>query len=145
MAADVYGVQATKAFNTSPSEKMPVPYVGGGVRVDHDTYEAVALADGGYIQMGGILEKGTLIEPISRIDHDALGSSTDIAVYLRPLSGGADVALIADQDTSAAGDILFTAITFPYEVLEDSYLVLEVENAAITGTIKSNIYYTPLA
>ena len=94
--ATVYSTQRTNA-RAVPSVKNKANELGGRVRVAHGVYEASSLASGDVIEMF-ILPDGARIISGS-LAHDALGSSTTLAVGHGAYNNadGTAVALDADE------------------------------------------------
>lgn len=144
--ATVYGVEATKALNTTPAQFVDSADWNGRLRYQSDSYEAAAAAAGTDVIVG-LLKKGAQIHPRSLIRFDDMGTGTTLDVLLRPVDGSADVSLVAGVDTATTAGVLdFGAIAyidvFPHTVAEDSYVVVSLQDAASTGTLKSDIVFT---
>jgi hypothetical protein len=145
--ANVYGVNATVALNTTPAGRVDGRLYGGAVRMIYDKYEASALATGNEIIVG-IVEPGDYILPISAIQNDDLGGGSDatLDLVIETIDDATETAIIASIDADAAAlTTLGTAIgnidVFPLAVAERSYIKLKFAGTtAATGTIKSYIF-----
>jgi hypothetical protein len=145
--ADVYGVNATVAFNTTPPGRVDGRLYGGAVRVIYDSYEASALATGGEIIVG-VVEPGDYILPISAIQNDDLGTGDNatLSLIIEAISDADETSIIANIDADAAalttiGTAIANINTFPLLVAERSYIKLKFAGStAATGTIKSYIF-----
>lgn len=138
--ADVYGVQSTKVYNTTPPEVLPGKYQGAVRRSAHDTYEASGLSAGDKIIVG-FIPHGSRLLPETRIDVDALGASTTLQLVARKISDDTETELIAAASTSSAATIQPDIDEMHAEIDGDSYLVLVLAGGAATGTIKSEVAY----
>lgn len=149
--ATVYSTQRTNA-RAVPSVKNKANELGGRVRVAHGVYEASSLASGDVIEMF-ILPDGARIISGS-LAHDALGSSTTLAVGHGAYNNadGTAVALDADEFKAAAAstsaqkvDVAATlALGSGIEVDadQDGYPVtVTMGGAAGTGTIELTMLY----
>ena len=149
--ATVYSTQRTNA-RAVPSVKNKANELGGRVRVAHGVYEASSLSAGDVIEMF-ILPDGARIITGS-LAHDALGSSTTLAVghgaYTN--AAGTAVALDADEFKAAASsasagkaDVAATLALgsgIEIDANQDGYPVtVTLAGAAATGTIELTMLY----
>ena len=147
----VYSTQHTNSRAT-PVVMNKSNELGGRVRVAHGVYEASSLAADEVIEMF-ILPDGARILH-GQLAHDALGSSTTLAVGHGAYKNadGTDVALDADEFKAAAAstsaqkvDVAATlALGSGIEVDadDDGYPVtVTLAGAAATGTIELTMYY----
>ena len=147
----VYSTQRTNSRAT-PSVMNKPNELGGRVRVAHGVYEASSLAADEVIEMF-ILPDGARILH-GQLAHDALGSSTTLAVghgaYVN--RAGTTVALDADEFKAAAAstsaqkvDVAATLALgsgIEIDANEDGYPVtVTLAGAAGTGTIELTMYY----
>ena len=147
----VYSTQRTNSRAT-PVVMNKSNELGGRVRVAHGVYEASSLAADEVIEMF-ILPDGARILH-GQLAHDALGSSTTLAVGHGAYKNadGTDVALDADEFKAAAAstsaqkvDVAATlALGSGIEVDadDDGYPVtVTLAGEAATGTIELTMYY----
>lgn len=147
----VYSTQRTNSRAT-PVVMNKSNELGGRVRVAHGVYEAASLAQDDVIEMF-ILPDGARILH-GQLAHDALGSSTTLAVGHGAYKNadGTDVALDADEFKAAAAstsaqkvDVAATlALGSGIEVDadDDGYPVtVTLGGADGTGTIELTMYY----
>tara|TARA_R100001460_G_C3455890_1_gene165311 strand:+ start:114 stop:575 length:462 start_codon:yes stop_codon:yes gene_type:complete len=149
--ATVFSTQRTNA-RAVPSVKNKANELGGRVRIAHGVYEASALSAGDVIEMF-ILPDGARIITGS-LAHDALGSSTTLAVghgaYVN--AAGTTVALDADEFKAAASsasagkaDVAATLALgsgIEIDANQDGYPVtVTLAGAAATGTIELTMLY----
>ena len=147
----VYSTQRTNSRATPAVMNKPNE-LGGRVRVAHGVFEASSLAADEVIEMF-ILPDGARILH-GQLAHDALGSSTTLAVghgaYVN--SAGTTVALDADEFKAAAAstsaqkvDVAATLALgsgIEIDANEDGYPVtVTLAGAAGTGTIELTMYY----
>ena len=145
--ANVYGVNATVALNTTPAGRVDGRLFGGAVRMIYDSYEASALPGGDEIIVG-VVEPGDYILPISAIQNDDLGGGSDatLSLIIEAISDADETSIIASIDADAAalttiGTAIASINTFPLLVAERSYIKLKFAGTtAATGTIKSYIF-----
>jgi hypothetical protein len=143
--ADVYGVNAAVAFNST--QRVDGRLYGGAVRVITDSYEASALPSGDEIVIG-VVEPGDYILPISVIQNDDLGAGSDatLALVIETLDDATETNIITGIDADAAalttiGTAIGSINTFPLLVSKRSYLKLKYAGTqTATGTIKSYIF-----
>jgi len=138
--ASVKGTNIT-AMDATPSTKVKSAQVHGRMRVAFDTYEASSLASGSDITVARLPKGATVYEVV--IFHDALGASSTLKV------GDAsddDRYITASASTSATGKILMSEDGviggFGYENTAETDVLITTGGAAISGTIKSAVYYT---
>lgn len=140
------GVNRTLADTPEGSNIMDPGVQKGKVRVIMDTYEANAIAAGSIIEMGELLPKGARVLEIVMM-HDALGAAIiDIGDYEDDNRYNNDVdvsvANIVDRIDLINGRQYEVVETTPGATTTDRQIILTTANAAITGTIKIEIYYT---
>ena len=149
--ATVFSTQRTNA-RAIPSVKNKANELGGRVRIAHGVFEASSLSAGDVIEMF-ILPDGARIITGS-LAHDALGSSTTLAVghaaYVN--AAGTSVALDADEFKAAASsasagkaDVAATLALgsgIEIDANQDGYPVtVTLAGAAATGTIELTMLY----
>jgi len=149
--ATVFSTQRTNA-RAIPSVKNKANELGGRVRIAHGVFEASSLSAGDVIEMF-ILPDGARIITGS-LAHDALGSSTTLAVghaaYVN--AAGTTVALDADEFKAAASsasagkaDVAATLALgsgIEIDANQDGYPVtVTLAGAAATGTIELTMLY----
>ena len=149
--ATVFSTQRTNA-RAVPSVKNKANELGGRVRIAHGVFEASSLSAGDVIEMF-ILPDGARIISGS-LAHDALGSSTTLAVchcaYVN--AAGTTVALDADEFKAAASsasagkaDVAATLALgsgIEIDANQDGYPVtVTLAGAAATGTIELTMLY----
>jgi hypothetical protein len=143
--ATVYGVNKTLSRDPSGSNIQRPGLQAGKVRVMCDTYEAVALAAGSIIEMGDKLPKGAIVIDV-KLSHDALGSATvDVGDYED------DNRYMDDESVASANTQHFLELvdgkqyecddTTPGDTTSDRQIIITTASAAITGTIKTEVYY----
>jgi len=142
--ADVYGVSATKAFNTTPSEKVAVNIWGGRMRSMTDIFEGTGNAIGTDIIVGR-LPKGAQIQSGSRILCDALGASSTLALSTRSVADGTTEVAILPATASSSAAIIAATIseiaTFPLITTEEVDIIVTVAGGTVTGTIQTEVEY----
>ena len=108
--ATVYSVQKTAWDQTQPSKKIKPNETGGRVRVGYALYEASSLAAGDVIEMFNLPNGARILE--GTLTHDAMGSSTTLAVGHAAYSNadGTAVALDADEFFAAAASTSITTV-----------------------------------
>jgi hypothetical protein len=148
-AATVYGVNATKAYNSTPATKIDAAVDGGKVRLLYDSYEAAATASGTIIELfGNRLPDGARILPDTEIWCDDLGTSASLTLRTVDIADGDTntILTVADAHTAAvltAGNAIGNINTFPVEITESEKIQLVTGGgAAATGTIKVYLRYT---
>lgn len=146
--SDYYGVNATKAEDPSPSNILAPGLLGGKVRVNVDSYEAAAVAAGKTIQMGKALPVGATIVGMFLAFDDLSAAGATVHV------GDADDAdrYMASIDVATAASCVDAVLVdgLGYTILgtgliasgDDTKILLTVNVAAITGTIKLITLYT---
>jgi len=140
--ADYYGVNYTKFNTPTPANKVNGSEYGSGVKWIHDSYEAAGVVKGSSIYIGKV-PQGVFILPESRIYHDALGGSSELAVG----TAVAGVELSAAEDTSAAGDIQLggDVDSFGTATTAETDIIVTVSGSgAITGTLRLSLCYAAL-
>jgi len=149
--ATVYSTQRTNAI-AIPSVKNKANELGGRVRIAHGVYEASSLASGDVIEMFVLPDGARIIS--GSLAHDALGSSTTLAVghaaYVN--AAGTTVALDADEFKAAAAstsaqkvDVAATLALgsgIEIDANQDGYTVtVTMGGAAGTGSIELTMLY----
>ena len=138
--ASVYGVNATKAADPSPSNILNPGTLGGKVRVMVDSYEAAALAAASTITIGKALPVGAIVIG-GKLSWDALGAGVTLAVgdattadrYLAATAAAAaGIANLPDDVDGLSYVITGTA---------DTVIKITTAVAAATGTISIIILY----
>lgn len=140
--ANVYGSNTNKLVNT-PSNLADSFDVGGAIRVFSDTLEANALAAGQTIGIAK-LPAGARVKDIV-VDHDALGASSTLACGD---AGDPDRYITAAGSSTAGTKRLGPVGGRNFAVASDdgggndtTEVQLLVGGAAVTGTIKSTVYW----
>jgi len=142
--ATVKGVNRTILDATDTSHTLSAGKQGGILRVALDTYEAAAAASGTVIEIGGDLPVGANVVDI-KITHDALGAATiDVGDAEDPnrYLNAYDVSSAGSTFISALADGANYAVDNTTASTPDTQILITTASAAITGTIKSAIYYT---
>jgi len=136
--ATVYGVNADKQFVDTPSTKIDASAYRGRLRRCSDTYEAAASTAGTIIRMIR-LNAGDVIDSLTTLRTDALGTGVTADIVFDPEDGTTDVELATNIDVSSASSTQMNAAayiaTFPYTCLKSGWLCVETADAAATGTI----------
>ncbi|MFA5165581.1 MAG: hypothetical protein WC481_08490 [Candidatus Omnitrophota bacterium] len=146
--SDYLGVNATKAATPTSENILSPGLLGGKVRCMVDTYEAAAVAATKTIQMGQALPVGAKIlgMKVAFDDLSAGGATIDI--------GDADdddrYMSAVDVDTAASNSDAILVDGLGYTILgtglisggDDTKILILVNTAAITGTIKLVVFYT---
>lgn len=139
--ATVYGVNKTKMNAGNHQNIISPDEQGARVRWMQDSYEAAGLVKGSSIVMGGKVPQGAQILPGSKVWHDALGGSSEIAVGTAELG----VELSASEDTSSAGTVgLNDAGVDGFGTKLSSAVDIWVTvsgSGALTGTLRLDLYY----
>jgi hypothetical protein len=138
---------AVKAVNMTKLTTFPVDYpdaseAGGRVRVFFDTYVASGLAAGSTIAIAR-LPKGARVWDI-HIVHDDLGTT---AGTLSVGDAGSATRYLSAFATGSAGKQTMTgsngaATGVAFEQAGETEVLITTAGAAITGTIRSVVYYT---
>lgn len=138
--ATVNGTNYAKSLNPTPETNQMAPGAWDGkVRVQFDTYEASALADGSLIRIGKVPKGGHLLDVI--VAHDDLGTGAYLAVQTE--DGSAEEIHANADVSSAAGQFQGVKVAFlGAKMTADTVICLEVESAAITGTIATAVLYS---
>ena len=138
--SDVQGVNTTKYdAGTSDTTWIDQGLIKSGLKVWTDSYEAAALAAGQTIGVAQ-LPAGAVIHGID-LEFDALGAATvDVGDSTDPnrYKNAVDVSS-ADSDTGILVDGAQYVIGTN---AGDNDIIITTAAAAITGTIKSTVYYT---
>jgi len=138
-----YSVNKTKNLAPSNSNILPAAENGSPVRFMHDSYEAAGVVKGSTIKMGGVIPKGAIIDPDSKLYHDALGSNSALAVGTAALG----VELSASEATTSAGTLELGADvdSFGTPLTADSEIYVSVSGTgAITGTLRLALKYVSM-
>jgi len=152
--ATVYGVEATKAYNSEPATKISQGKFAGQLHVIMDSYSLSAdLASGDVIRMGGKIPAGAKIlnVEVKFPDLDASGGTLDVgwlassdAVEAADADG-----FMANLDVTSAG---FAALASATHFANPGYLkefaaecqaaiTVDGDTDATSGTIYMNIWY----
>jgi hypothetical protein len=136
----VNGVNYAKTLDPTPqTNQLDVGAWDGKVRVQFDTYEAASVADGTLIRIGKIPKGGRLLDV--KVAHDDLGATA--ARLAVQTEGGSAEEIHADADVSSAGEFRGVKVGWlGKKMTADTVIVLEVEGAAITGTIETAVLYS---
>lgn len=149
--ATVYSTQRTNAL-ANPVVNSKTNEIGGRVRIAHGVFEASSLASGDVIEMFKLPNGARIIS--GKLCHDAMGSSTTLAVghaaYVN--SAGTTVAADADEFKTAAAstsaqcvdiaNFLGRGSGIEIDANEDGYIVTAtMGGAAGTGTIEVTMLY----
>lgn len=141
--ADVYGVEYTNIYQTTPPTKSNAASYGGKVRAFICTYEASSLASGSVIWMCK-LPKGAVILPQSRLSADALGSGVTLQVgdYFpesTDTDNNARYMAATAYNTANLSNPLSLVDGQGYELPYDAVIIVTTGGAAATGTIKLSL------
>lgn len=142
--ADYYGVNATKALDPTSANITAGGLLGGRVKCMIDTYEAAAVAAGSTIAMGKALPVGAVILGIDVSCDDLsdagatidIGDASDDDRYMSAV----DVATAGHYDAILPDGMGYTIGTATDA--DDTQILVLVNTAAITGTLKVCVYYT---
>ena len=106
-----YSVQKTKWSQNNPTERVKTNEQAGRIRVAYATYEASA--EQSTIEMFNLPNGARIVA--GYLGHDALGSSTQLAVgyAAHTSSAGATVALDVDAYKAAAASTADQVVAFP--------------------------------
>jgi hypothetical protein len=129
----------TKSLDPTPASNELDPGVWGAkVRCQFDVYEASAAADGTLIRIAKVPKGAYLLDVM--VAHDDLGSLCVLAVQTE---GGSAEEIHADSDVHTAASMFHGVKVdfFGLKMTADTVIVLEVETAAITGTIHTATLY----
>jgi hypothetical protein len=145
-----YSVQKTKWSQNNPTERVKTNEQAGRLRVAYATYEASA--EQATIEMFNLPNGARIVA--GYLGHDALGSSTQLAVgyAAHKSSAGATVALDVDAYKAAAASTADQVVAFPAtmaklamsEVDADQDglpVTVTLSNANGTGTISLEMFY----
>ena len=137
----VKGANITK-LTTFPIDYPDVAQMGGRLRIFYDSYVASGLAAGSTIDIAR-LPKGARVWDV-HIVHDDLGTA---AGTLAVGDAAAAARYLAAFATGSAGKQTMTgsngvAAGFGYQQPAETTVILTTAGAAITGTIRSVVYYT---
>ena len=153
--ATVYGVNFTKYDQNDPRKMADVAEVGGRMRVQYDTYEASSLGADSTISVARMPKGARVWEAL--IIADALGSGHTLALGD---SGDADrfitatlfntankMVSLTSRPTGTANAASTTAsgtgiAGIGYEYTSETDIIITTADAAITGTIKTAVFYT---
>ena len=125
------------AMDATPSTKVKSSQVHGRLRVFKDEYEAAGEAIGSTITIAR-LPRGAVVYDVT-LHYDALGTSSTLAVGD---AADADRYIVASASASAGKKILGAIAGFAFEQTAETDVMITTAGAAITGTIKSAVYYT---
>lgn len=157
--ATVYGVEATKIHNTTPSGKADVGTLGGNVRLHYDKYTLTAdLSANDIIVMNGLLPKGARVIDafVKHADLDTTGGTIDFGwAASEELSGGSaveaadDDGWIANADVATAADTIYASINQAnapgigkkFSAAVQPQIKIEGDTDATSGDIETFIYY----
>jgi hypothetical protein len=150
--ATVYSVQQTKHNQNDPTEKIKPNEKGGRVRIAYALYEASSLSSGDVINMFTLPNGARVLE--GTLTHDAMGSSTTLAVGHAAYknAAGTTVALDADEFFAAAASTSITTVAVAatsalgrntvIDADGDGYTVsVTMGGAAGTGTVELQMLY----
>ncbi len=145
-----YSVQKTKWSQNNPTERVKTNEQAGRLRVAYATYEASA--EQSTIEMFNLPNGARIVA--GYLGHDALGSSTQLAVgyAAHTSSAGATVALDVDAYKAAAASTADQVVAFPstmaklamseVDANQDGLPVtVTLSNANGTGTISLEMFY----
>jgi hypothetical protein len=145
-----YSVQKTKWSQNNPTERVKTNEQAGRIRVAYATYEASA--EQSTIEMFNLPNGARIVA--GYLGHDALGSSTQLAVgyAAHTSSAGATVALDVDAYKAAAASTADQVVAFPstmaklamseVDANQDGLPVtVTLSNANGTGTISLEMFY----
>jgi len=145
-----YSVQKTKWSQNNPTERVKTNEQAGRLRVAYATYEASA--EQATIEMFNLPNGARIVA--GYLGHDALGSSTQLAVgyAAHTSSAGATVALDVDAYKAAAASTADQVVAFPstmaklamseVDANQDGLPVtVTLSNANGTGTISLEMFY----
>lgn len=135
----VNGDNYTKSLTPTPETNQMAPGVWGGkVRCQCDVYEAASVADGTLIRIAKLRKGAHLLDVI--VSHDDLGA-TAARLAVQTEDGSAEE-IHADADVSSAGQFQGVKVDWlGKKMTADKVICLEVEGAAITGTINTCVLY----
>ena len=91
--ATVYSAQKTSWSQNNPTDKIKTNELAGRVRIAYATYEASALSIGDVVEMFNLPNGARIVS--GSIAHDALGSSTTLAVGYAAHTNAAGTAVSA--------------------------------------------------
>ncbi len=140
-------MSAEKGLNMAALTSFPVAYpdtaqVGGRVRVFYDTFTASGIAAGSTIDIAR-LPKGARVWDV-HIFHDDLGTTAGTLAVGDAASATRYLAAFA---TGSAGKQTMTGTNgqstgVGFQQTAETTIVITTAGAAITGTIRSVVYYT---
>ncbi len=135
----VNGTNYAKALDPTPESNQLAPGVWAGkVRCQCDVYEAAAAADGTLIRIAKLPKGAHLIDVI--VAFDDLGTGAYLAVQTE--DGSAEEIHANIDVSSAAGQAQGVKVDWlGKKMTAETVIVLEVESAAITGTINTCVLY----
>ena len=150
--ATVYSAQKTSWNQNNPTDKIKTNELAGRVRIAYATYEASSLAAGDVIEMFNLPNGARIVS--GSIAHDALGSSTTLAVGYAAHTNAAGTAVsasaaaykaAASSASAAKADICATiALGHGTEVTANQDglpVAITLAGAAATGTIVLTMQY----
>jgi len=145
--ADYYGVSATKAITPIMDNRLDPGVFGGKVRCMLDSFEAAGEVATKTIQVGQALPIGSRVIAVLVAFDDLSGAGATIDI------GDADnddrYASAIDVATAASYSVGTLVDGFCYKVLgtgltaggDDTKILITINTAAITGTLKAAILY----
>ena len=151
--ATEYAANFTKYNQNDPREVVDVGVHGGRVRLMYDTYTAAALAADSTISVGK-MPKGALVWDAVIMGVDALGSGHTISMgdaadvdrligaTLFNTAGKVVGMLPRPTGTANAASTAGIVAGFGYEYTTTTDIILTTASAAITGIIRTAIWYT---
>ena len=145
---DVYGVEYSALYQTTPPTKQDASLHGGNLRVKHCTYEAAALASGSVIHMAKLPKGAVLVGGLSTLSADALGSGVTLQAgdyYSEATSSDDDDRYLAATAYNTANlcNHLSLVDGQAYKLEYDADIIVTTGGAsAATGTIKLTLVYS---
>lgn len=140
--ATVYGVNATKALDPYPTNRISKGKSGSLVYVESDSYECSSTAATTVIYMGSKLPAGAVIQFL-QLTFDDLGTSVTLDIGTAynddEFASAIDVATAAGSSNTLLVD--GAQYTIGTSTLDDQ-LTLTVNAAAATGTVKLSVFYS---
>ena len=145
-----YSVQKTKWSQNNPTERVKTNEQAGRIRVAYATYEASA--EQSTIEMFNLPNGARIVA--GYLGHDALGSSTQLAVgyAAHTNSAGATVALDVDAYKAAAASTADQVVAFPSTMAKLAMSEVDANQDGLpvtvtlagangTGTISCEMFY----
>jgi len=154
--ATVYSTAYNSIYQAVPSSVVRANELGGRIRVALGTYEASSLASGDVINMFRLPQGARILE--ATLSHDALGSSTTLAIGHGAYTNSAGTAVSADgthfkaaaastsaQSVAGANTLAlgkFEIVDLDQEEKDNAYdVTVTMGGAAGTGTISLMMMY----